>query len=61
VGPDLGLNLGYGGTPLPGWVNLDSVPYPGVDRVLDLKRGIPCTGAAFIPDNAVGLKGRPVE
>ncbi len=45
---DLRLNLGCGPDPLPGWANIDSVPYPGVDRVLDLRKGIPYRGVRFI-------------
>ena len=42
------LNLGCGTAALPGWINIDSVPYPGVDRVLDLKKGIPYRQVRFI-------------
>lgn len=48
MGTDLRLNLGSGTAPLSGWVNIDSVPYPGVDRVLDLKKGLPFDQVRFI-------------
>jgi predicted SAM-dependent methyltransferase len=35
------LHLGSGPVALPGWVNIDVRPYPGVDRVLDVRRGLP--------------------
>lgn len=35
------LHLGSGPVILPGWVNVDVQPYPGVDRVLDLREGLP--------------------
>jgi predicted SAM-dependent methyltransferase len=42
------LHLGSGDLQLPGWINLDTLPYPAVDRVVDLRRGIPYTDAAYI-------------
>jgi predicted SAM-dependent methyltransferase len=47
AGP-LKLHLGCGPHVMPGWVNLDNQPYPGVDRVIDLANGIPFEGASFI-------------
>ena len=35
------LHLGCGPEILPGWVNIDLHPYPGVDRVLDVREGLP--------------------
>jgi predicted SAM-dependent methyltransferase len=35
------LHLGCGTVILPGWLNVDSQPYPGVDRVLDVREGLP--------------------
>ncbi|HEV7766985.1 MAG TPA: methyltransferase domain-containing protein [Thermoanaerobaculia bacterium] len=34
------LHLGSGPVILPGWVNVDVRPYPGVDRVLDVREGL---------------------
>ncbi len=42
------LNLGSGDLEMPGWINLDALPYPNVDRVLDLTRGIPYQNVSFI-------------
>jgi predicted SAM-dependent methyltransferase len=42
------LHLGCGPVILPGWVNIDVRPYPGVDRVLDLREGLPFEQASFI-------------
>ncbi|MHB0970278.1 MAG: class I SAM-dependent methyltransferase [Thermoanaerobaculia bacterium] len=44
----LKLHLGCGPNAMPGWVNMDNQPYPGVDRIVDLAKGIPYDGAAFI-------------
>jgi predicted SAM-dependent methyltransferase len=35
------LHLGCGSVILPGWVNVDVHPSPGVDRVLDVRQGLP--------------------
>lgn len=35
------LHNGSGPIVLPGWINIDSKPYPGVDRVLDVRDGLP--------------------
>jgi predicted SAM-dependent methyltransferase len=35
------LHIGSGPLALPGWLNVDSQPYPGVDRVLDVRGGLP--------------------
>ncbi|HEY0159252.1 MAG TPA: methyltransferase domain-containing protein [Thermoanaerobaculia bacterium] len=42
------LHLGCGPVRLPGWVNVDNQPYDGVDRVLDVRQGLPFENAAFI-------------
>lgn len=42
------LHLGCGPLALPGWINIDNQPYPGVDRVLDLREGLPFSNASYI-------------
>jgi predicted SAM-dependent methyltransferase len=42
------LHLGSGPVALPGWINIDNLPYPGVDLVWDLARGIPFRNAKYI-------------
>jgi len=42
------LHLGSGPVALPGWINIDNLPYPGVDLVWDLARGIPFRDARYI-------------
>ncbi len=42
------LHLGSGPQILPGWVNLDNQPYPGVDKVLDVTRGLPFKNVEYI-------------
>lgn len=42
------LHLGSGPVALPGWINIDNLPYPGVDVVWDLARGIPFRNAKYI-------------
>ncbi|MBV8543564.1 MAG: hypothetical protein JO093_02315 [Acidobacteria bacterium] len=42
------LHLGSGPQSLSGWVNIDIVRYPGVDRVLDVRRGLPFKDVRFI-------------
>lgn len=44
----LKLQLGSGPLILPGWVNLDNQPYPGVDQVLDVTNGLPFQDAEYI-------------
>jgi SAM-dependent methyltransferase len=44
----LKLQLGSGPLILPGWVNLDNQPYPGVDKVLDVTKGLPFRNVDFI-------------
>lgn len=45
---DLQLHLGSGPVALPGWVNVDNLPYPGVDFQWDLARGIPFHDVKYI-------------
>lgn len=45
---DLKLHLGCGPVALPGWVNVDNLPYPAVDFMWDLVRGIPFREARLI-------------
>jgi predicted SAM-dependent methyltransferase len=45
---DVQLHLGSGPVTLPGWINIDNLPYPGVDLVWDLARGIPIRSAKYI-------------
>lgn len=42
------LHLGCGSARLEEWINIDIRPYPGVDRVLDVRQGLPFDGAAYI-------------
>ena len=35
------LHLGCGPLHLDGWINIDNLPYPGVDRVVDVLQGLP--------------------
>lgn len=42
------LHLGCGPLALPGWVNIDNQRYPGVDKVLDLRKGLPFKDVAFV-------------
>jgi SAM-dependent methyltransferase len=42
------LHLGCGPEILPGWVNIDLQPYPGVDRVLDVRDGLPFENVELI-------------
>ena len=42
------LHLGSGPQILPGWVNVDNQPYPGVDRVLDVTKGLPFKDADYV-------------
>lgn len=41
TGHSLRINLGSGGRPLPGWVNVDIVRAPRVDVIWDLRRPLP--------------------
>src|SRR5947209_3056781 len=42
------LHIGSGPQSLSGWVNIDIVRYPGVDRILDVRRGLPFKDVRFI-------------
>jgi SAM-dependent methyltransferase len=42
------LHIGAGMSPLSGWTNVDLVPYPGIDAVLDVTRGLPFEQVEFI-------------
>lgn len=42
------LHLGCGQAPIPGWVNIDVQALPGVDRVLDVRQGLPFENVAAI-------------
>lgn len=42
------LHIGCGPQALPGWVNIDVEPYPGVDLVHDIRDGLPFTGVRYI-------------
>jgi len=44
----MNLHVGCGGTILGGWINIDRRPMPGVDRVHDVRRGLPFDNADFI-------------
>lgn len=47
------LNWGCGPRPLPGWVNSDLVPGPGVDLACDIRAGLPLAAASI--DYAVAI------
>ena len=42
------LHIGCGQEAIPGWINIDNKPLPGVDRVLDIRQGLPFRGVAAI-------------
>lgn len=42
------LHIGCGTVILPGWVNIDLHPYPGVDRVLDVRQGLPFEDVEYV-------------
>ncbi len=42
------LHIGSGPQILPGWVNVDNQPYPGVDKVLDVTAGLPFRDVEYI-------------
>ncbi|MGH9457566.1 MAG: class I SAM-dependent methyltransferase [Thermoanaerobaculia bacterium] len=39
--PPLRLHIGSGPVRIPGWTNVDNQKYPGVDKVLDVRKGLP--------------------
>ncbi len=44
----LKLHLGCGPQILKGWINIDNLEYPGVDRVLDVTQGLPFEDVSFV-------------
>ncbi|HTY43056.1 MAG TPA: hypothetical protein VMH79_14375 [Thermoanaerobaculia bacterium] len=42
------LHIGCGQQALSGWINIDNQGLPGVDQVLDVRRGLPFAGVASI-------------
>jgi predicted SAM-dependent methyltransferase len=42
------INVGCGSRPLAGWINVDVQSLPGVDRVLDVRHGLPFRDAAAV-------------
>ncbi len=42
------LHIGCGQEAIPGWINIDNQALPGVDRVLDVRRGLPFSDVAAI-------------
>jgi predicted SAM-dependent methyltransferase len=42
------LHIGAGQESIPGWINIDNQPLPGVDQVLDVRQGLPFTEVASI-------------
>jgi predicted SAM-dependent methyltransferase len=42
------LHVGCGPVTLPGWINVDNQPYPGIDHVLDVTRGLPFENLDFV-------------
>ena len=47
-GTPLRLHLGCGQAPIPGWLNIDVQALPGVDRVLDVREGLPFENVSSI-------------
>jgi len=44
----MNLHLGCGPQILQGWINIDNAKYPGVDRVLDVTKGLPFKDVSLI-------------
>ena len=42
------LHIGCGQQAIPGWINIDNQGLPGVDQVLDVRRGLPFADVATI-------------
>lgn len=42
------LHIGCGQEAFPGWINIDNKALPGVDRVLDVRQGLPFRGVSAI-------------
>ena len=46
--PAARLHIGCGQQAIPGWINIDNQGLPGVDQVLDVRRGLPFADVAAI-------------
>lgn len=46
--PTTRLHIGCGQEAIPGWINIDNRELPGVDRVLDVRQGLPYQNASAI-------------
>jgi predicted SAM-dependent methyltransferase len=46
--PTVRLHIGCGQESIPGWINVDNRALPGVDRVLDVREGLPFEDVAAI-------------
>jgi predicted SAM-dependent methyltransferase len=42
------LHVGCGPALLPGWINIDNQPYKGIDRIVDVRDGLPYDNLDFI-------------
>jgi predicted SAM-dependent methyltransferase len=47
-GPPTRLHIGCGQQSIPGWINIDNQGLPGVDQVLDVRKGLPFANVAAI-------------
>jgi predicted SAM-dependent methyltransferase len=47
-GEPLRLHIGCGQEAIAGWINIDNHALPGVDRVLDVRKGLPFRGVSAI-------------
>lgn len=45
---EIRLHVGSGPVLLPGWINIDNLPYSGIDFLWDAARGIPFRNARFV-------------
>jgi predicted SAM-dependent methyltransferase len=48
TGRPVRLHIGCGQQAIPDWINIDNQALPGVDRVLDVRRGLPFRGVSAI-------------
>lgn len=48
AGRAMRLHIGAGQESIPGWINIDNQGHAGVDRVLDVRRGLPFSDVASI-------------
>ena len=48
TGTPVRLHIGCGQQAIPGWINIDNQALPGVDRVLDVRQGLPFRGVSAI-------------